>query len=366
MRKPIQHKLPKWLKWIVACVYSLTTAAYLVSAFIGYLDPATAGRLSVMVLAYSVILAVEVLLTVVMFFIDRRLALASIVVLAVSWPQIATVCPLNFSDGENADFRIMTYNTWGMYYHKDNDSRGQLGAVLDTDADFVCLQESGPMANFNEFTDSVTYRLLKERYPYIYVSPNFIGYMSKTPVTLLEEKRGNEYFSYAVYRTSLKGRTIYVINTHLQSIKMNDNSRATFRRITEGDISRNSIDTMRHRILSQVYRASIVRAAQADKISEVARRLARDDENAALIICGDFNDTPYSYAYLTARRHRRDAYRDGGLGPVATYNLNRLYFHIDHILYEGDIEAVRCRRGTSRASDHYPLIADFKIKNKKN
>ena len=81
------------------------------------------------------------------------------------------------------------------------------------------------------------------------------------------------------------------------------------------------------------------------------------------MICGDFNDTPYSYAYLTAKGDLCDAYRDGGFGPMKTYYRNRFYFHIDHILYSGDfLDATACRRGSSRASDHYPLVADFMIK----
>jgi endonuclease/exonuclease/phosphatase (EEP) superfamily protein YafD len=55
----------------------------------------------------------------------------------------------------------------------------------------------------------------------------------------------------------------------------------------------------------------------------------------------------------------KDAYRQCGFGPEITYNANKLYFRIDHILYRGDMDAINIRRGKLKSSDHYPLLATF-------
>ena len=49
------------------------------------------------------------------------------------------------------------------------------------------------------------------------------------------------------------------------------------------------------------------------------------------MICGDFNDTPYSYAYLTAKGDLCDAYRDGGFGPMKTCLLYTSMSHRDAV-----------------------------------
>ena len=55
----------------------------------------------------------------------------------------------------------------------------------------------------------------------------------------------------------------------------------------------------------------------------------------------------------------RDAYTDSAFGPTITYIDSRFYFHIDQILYRGDMRAVGIERGNIKSSDHYPLIATF-------
>jgi orotate phosphoribosyltransferase len=51
-----------------------------------------------------------------------------------------------------------------------------------------------------------------------------------------------------------------------------------------------------------------------------------------------------------------------GQNLTFTYNRNRLYFRIDHVLYRGALRAVnvRCEHsGTGSHSDHYPLLTTF-------
>ncbi|MDE5650801.1 MAG: hypothetical protein K2I35_07320, partial [Duncaniella sp.] len=57
----------------------------------------------------------------------------------------------------------------------------------------------------------------------------------------------------------------------------------------------------------------------------------------------------------------RDAYAECAFGPAITYHGNRFYFRIDHILYDGNIEAVKLQLDKVPSSDHYPLFATFLI-----
>ena len=37
------------------------------------------------------------------------------------------------------------------------------------------------------------------------------------------------------------------------------------------------------------------------------------------------------------------------------------YFHIDQILYKGDLKALSVRKGKIKTSDHYPLLSEFEF-----
>lgn len=94
------------------------------------------------------------------------------------------------------------------------------------------------------------------------------------------------------------------------------------------------------------------RAKQARLIRQIA-----DGITGAVVICGDFNDTPQSYAYRKIRDDFSDAYVSTGFGPGITYNEQGFWFRIDHILYNNVLRAVDSRIVRQKHSDHYPLRA---------
>ena len=76
----------------------------------------------------------------------------------------------------------------------------------------------------------------------------------------------------------------------------------------------------------------------------------------SIILCGDFNDTPLSYAYRTVCGSLSDAYAEAGVGPGISYNRSIFRFRIDHLLHSSDMRAY-CATVDNRVrlSDHYPL-----------
>ena len=64
-----------------------------------------------------------------------------------------------------------------------------------------------------------------------------------------------------------------------------------------------------------------------------------------LLVCGDFNDSPISYAHHTIGKGLTDAYREAGWGPGFSYNRNFLYFRIDHLFVNKGFKVLKCRCG---------------------
>ena len=83
------------------------------------------------------------------------------------------------------------------------------------------------------------------------------------------------------------------------------------------------------------------------------------------IVVGDFNDIGGSYTVNQIMGSElSDAWWKGGFGFGFTYDMYQLLLRLDHILYsDKDIELMGVKVLKDwKYSDHYPLVADFKIK----
>lgn len=80
------------------------------------------------------------------------------------------------------------------------------------------------------------------------------------------------------------------------------------------------------------------------------------------MVCGDFNDTPISYAHRTIQGPLKDAYAASGRGVGVTYNENFFWFRIDNILHSANMKPINCTVDKVRYSDHYPLWCYLQLK----
>ncbi|CAG4995241.1 hypothetical protein DYBT9275_01588 [Dyadobacter sp. CECT 9275] len=83
-----------------------------------------------------------------------------------------------------------------------------------------------------------------------------------------------------------------------------------------------------------------------------------------VIVCGDFNETPYSYSYSQTRRLLSNAFEDKGKGFGFTFNGTPSFIRIDNQFYDDErLELVSFQTLTDvKHSDHYPLIGVYVIK----
>jgi endonuclease/exonuclease/phosphatase (EEP) superfamily protein YafD len=100
-------------------------------------------------------------------------------------------------------------------------------------------------------------------------------------------------------------------------------------------------------------------ATRNRQLDELAALAGRIDE--PLIVCGDFNLTPYSPYF--SRFARETGLRDtqSGLGPGFSWptSMPLLGIPIDHCLVRGPIEAASVERMEPIGSDHYPVRVRF-------
>lgn len=109
--------------------------------------------------------------------------------------------------------------------------------------------------------------------------------------------------------------------------------------------------------LTNLPRRSAVRVIEARAIS----RLMSFDQRPKVVM-GDFNDGPDSPAVLALTRQVRDVFDRAGVGPAETYPLPVLPdLRLDYVFASKDLEPRRAFVLRKLASDHYPLVADFRL-----
>ncbi len=372
--KPLSHI------WSLTCtVIALVVAACLVlAAYGGHIDPRTWTLPSMFTLAFPIIATIAAVAAV-MFLLLRQWRCVAIlaVALAVCWPTSRMLFPMHFSSTPTATdtagtFRVLTFNVRGFGdegYSREPSST--MRYILDQNADFVITQETalGP----KDFTDTERVKSMKEEinrlYPYHSHGYHDLAILSKHPYKVLEDttlKQGwmspdnihNEYHFYAkAFDIQLpQGRQLRIIGVHLQSIGLSDGDKELYMQITRLDKeTRQQMSEVRHSLMSKVASAYRRRAAEADQLRTII-----DQGPANVIVCGDFNDTPASYCYNTVRGDdMHDAWQDCAFWPTYTYNANRFYFKIDHMLYRGDLRATDVSSDRAGCSDHYPILATF-------
>lgn len=147
--------------------------------------------------------------------------------------------------------------------------------------------------------------------------------------------------------------TIRVVNVHLQSIGF---GKSDYEAVREGT---NSEDRSRlFDILSVAYEK---RAAQAEALREFLEM-----SPFPVVLTGDFNDTPVSYATSTVKGdddevvQLYDAFDAVGSGLGATYVGDLPGLRIDFILHSDRLTPTHFTTHSLRLSDHRPVSAIFK------
>lgn len=358
-KKVFSRLIVRVVRWINIAV----AAIYLLSAYVGFLHPGHCGYANLLGIAYPIFLLLLLLFIPFWLAARRSHTLISLVALCMTIPQAWACCPLNIPQKSGTPaFRIMTYNTFGMVNPDlDGPAHPVYDEILKYDADFVCMQEASlgwKAQPVNEQMDS-----MRRRYHYWEINKKTsLGYYSKKPVETILRETDSIYFYTEVYKTVIDTTTTFIVNMHLESIGLTKTDKELYMELISVKDKEKTLRGIRSQLMNKLVAAFKNRAGQAERVRAIADSIASANPEANILLCGDFNDTPYSYAYRTVRGNYRDAYSDGAFGPNYTYNANRFYFRIDHLFYKGNIEAVHTWRGKSKASDHYPLISDFKIK----
>lgn len=346
------------MKYLSRLLAIVSAFALLFAAYGGRVDPMVWTLPSLATLALPVVALVAVALLVFLaLFRQWRSALIIVGALLLSWPTLRLISPINLfhhdADASKSQLKVLTMNVTEFNWSANHPSEN-LRYILDEEADIVVIQEGMIYFTYeNHPTMKSMLQELYKKYPYRKEPYYDVGILSKypfeeaKPTVLAQDTIG--YFIKA-WDVDAPGGSLRVISMHLSSLRFTANDSQVIESINLPSDRKGRIRSVANK-LDAGFRTH---ARQAGVIRELLDQTAGD-----VLIMGDMNDTPGSYAYRTVCGDDvRDAWADTGLGPLYTFHAHHLYVKIDHILYRGkDMRVLSCRRDKKGESDHYPLVA---------
>jgi len=299
-------------------------------------------------------------------------AVLPLLTLLLGFPFWARTLALNRSQEAQAGqqtLRVLSYNVtsfnrydWTLGSKPDN-AAPLINWVLQHPADVKCFQE------FRNDSQSVVFgttdRLRRAGYPYFAhlrwrghtngEGPIGVAIFSKHPIV----DRGQESFSdfnglvWADIR--LGSDTVRIINIHLESMGIRVGK--VLERQPVSQVKRETKD-----IIHSLRDGFTSRRKQIRRVEDYVR-----SSPYPVIVCGDFNDTPYSVAYGRLRRLLANAFEDAGRGFGFSYHRLPGFLRIDNQFY--DNRFFRALDFTTHSdvpySDHYPIEGTYVINNEK-
>lgn len=369
--------LPPWRKTAnrvgnaaMVVANALAALALLAAAYAQRVPPSELGIASMVSMAFPAAFWAAII----MFGIDvawfRRTAWIPGLAMLACVGQIHDYFPLNLprlpmsAEQKERSFTLMTYNVMAF---SDNEAKGQpanrqLQYILEQDPDVALIEEAYCIAPSKD--NSITQQQLDSMhraYPFVLTQGENFAILSKFPVEPINLDFPSEDFvtgDIGGFRLEIYGKVVNVFPVHLRSFSLTVEDKSAYRDIVRLDsLSAEGLKDARTSIAPKIAQAAVERAEQIRYLQRYLQRYG--GKNA--IVAGDFNDTENSYGlYLLAREsHMRQAYASTGFWPMVTYNANDLWFRIDHVLYRGDLTPYKMKRGTLKASDHYPLTVTF-------
>ena len=346
---------------LILAVNALFTGLLLFTAYSPHIQPVTHPVQSCLGLAFPIFLVINGCFFIFWLVIQRyKSALLPLIGFLLCYPQIRTYLPINFRTDhlpENS-IKLLSYNIMGFDGAVKQDGKNPILTYLkESDADILCLQEYVTVESSRHLSQKDVERELKA-YPYHRINQigkghtNKIACYSKYPILSARVlDYPSEYNGSVVYELKIEGDTVMVINNHLESNKLTKADKVVYEDMLKSP-EKEKVKSGARLLVRKLAEASAIRAPQADTI---AREIATSPHHY-IIVCGDFNDTPISYAHRVIAQDLDDAFTKSGRGLGISYNQNKFYFRIDNILISKNLKAYNCTVDRSiKDSDHYPI-----------
>ncbi|HLV39301.1 endonuclease/exonuclease/phosphatase family protein [Xanthomarina sp.] len=335
----------KLIDKLIYVVNALVATMLLLSYILPYFPPKNFALLSVLSLGVPFLILTNVLFFIYWLIKLKKQLILSFVVLTIGYFTLGSFYKFTSSDVEpdKSDLSVMNYNVRLFNIYNWIPEKGiEIQAVDFIKAkapDVLSLQEYHPHKNVD---------LSFFKYKYEKLSGNKIKYgqaiFSQYPIINSGSIEFPKSSNNAIFVDIVKEKdTLRIYNVHLQSHRID----ANFNKLTKEDSK-------------WIFK----RVEETFKMQQIQAEIFLKHKAASpykMIICGDFNNSAFSYVYKEIKGNLKDAFKMGGNGFGRTYDFKFFPVRIDFIFAEKEFEVTDFKTFDNLYSDHYPLLASFKL-----
>lgn len=352
MGKLAVYKYISFLFLIATAVVAFFT---ILGLFGGNVQPAGHTTRAMLVYALPFIIAANVVLLV-YWLVRRRWHWAAIpfVTLLCCIPYVGTLYQLrslNADADKKSGMKLCSYNV-AMFNRETTGFIAQdiLAQMKNEKVDVLCLQE------YNEVSGDIkNSEVYKEYFPYMATGRSDMVVFSRYPITGSKNIAFDQTNNSAMWADiDVNGRELRVFNVHLETTGINRTLRNAVKLQGQG------VDVGANPVLQAIYgNYTLGMIARSGQANTVAMEIRNTDANHEAIVCGDFNDVPYSYVYNTMLGNMVDGFKECGSGFMYTYRNRKV--RIDYIFHDESIKGLSYYKQELNYSDHYPVYMKLEL-----
>ena len=210
--------------------------------------------------------------------------------------------------------------------------------------DIVCFQEYSDFSGDKKNSDSY-----KDYFPYFAFGNNDMVIYSRYPIVNKKNIDFEQTNNSAMWvEVNINDNIYRIYNVHLETTGINSALHKASKLANKG------VEVQGNALVNAIYGSytigMIARSGQANMLAMDMR-----ESEAPVIVCGDFNDVPYSYVYNTMLGDKIDGFKECGSGFMYTFRGGKKV-RIDYIFHDKGLEGLSYYKKELSYSDHYPVF----------
>lgn len=340
----------KYFSFMLLVVTVLLAVFTFFALFGGSADPSSSTALAMLVYALPLLILGNVAILIA-WLLQRRwhwMAIPAVTLLCCIRYAGTLYSPgLGSSDSSTrSGLNIATYNVQG-FGREVSGFKAQdiLQEMRNQNVDVLCMQEY-----YDKSGDKLNTDRYKEWFAYHAKGRDDMIIFSRHPILRSEKIDFGKTNNSGMWADiDVSGKTLRVMNVHLETTGINRTMHLTAKKRMQGQFVE---DNAILKAIFDTYTFGMARRArQAEQVAQIV-----NETGVPVILCGDFNDVPYSYVYETMLGDKLvDGFRECGKGFMYTM-VGKKKIRIDYIFHDKELQGVRYFKENINYSDHYPVF----------
>ncbi len=330
-----------FLDKVIYIVNVILATLLLLSYGLPFLPPKTFSILAVLNLGVPFLIISNIICFLYWLIKAKRQFLLSLVVIFLGYLAYGSLYKFSATEKvvDRDHLTVMNYNVrlFNLYnWIPEEGMETKITEFIEDEApDVLSLQEYHPHKNID---------LSFFKYKYEKLSGKKVRYgqaiFSQFPIVNSGSVEFPNTSNNAIYADIVKEEdTIRIYNIHLESLHINTD-----------------VESLKKEDSERLFK----RVSNTFKMQQFQTELFLMHKKACkykMIICGDFNNTAFSYVYRTIKGELKDAFNEAGNGFGRTYHFKFFPVRIDFIFTDDAFGVFGFKTYKQHFSDHYPIMA---------